>query len=159
MKRVMLFSLGLLLMTAVIMSGAVPSPSLADNASPSKPLTVSSRDKKFKTQKVEGESFVRHMKHLQQRNKGVAKAMKQLEQRGFKEAGDKGLSILATETSDVARLSLKTIRNASLQDTTFVDGDYEITFIPYDNGNPAQWVGVVYLLNPVSSYTYNANQE
>jgi hypothetical protein len=154
MKRAMRFSLGLLLVAAVIMSGRLPSPSLADESNPSKPVTALGRDKKFKTQKVEGESFVHHMKHLQQRNKGVAKAMKQLEQRGYKEASDKGLSLLATETPDVARLNLQTIRNVSLQDTTFVDGDYEITFIPYDNGNPAQWVGVVYVLNPVSSYTY-----
>lgn len=154
MKRAVLFLTVMAIMAAVFISGTLPTPSLANKTNPPPPPRVLVGDKKFKTNTVDGESFVRHMRHLRQRNKGVARAMRQLEQRGYKAAGDKGLSLLATDVSEVARFNLKTFRNASLQEETFVDGDYEITFIPYDNGNPAQWVGVVYLLNPISSYTY-----
>ena len=38
-------------------------------------------------------------------------------------------------------------RSPLLQDT-FADGDYEITFIPYDDGDPSTWEGVIFRTTP-----------
>ncbi len=125
------------------------------------PLTVlqgkieKAKERKLKTKTVEGESFVRRANQLRRQNKGVAKAMKQLEQRGYKAAIEQGASVLAVDEADTAGLNRRSRRNASLQgEEAFFGTDYEVDFISYDNGNPSQWVGVVYMLNPISAYTW-----
>src|SRR5439155_18072149 len=38
-------------------------------------------------------------------------------------------------------------RSAPTQDT-FTDGEYEVTFIPYDDGDPNTWEGIIYRFTP-----------
>lgn len=109
-----------------------------------------------------GEAGVFRAKQLRKLNKGVARAMKDAEKRGLRQAFEYGRVILGTDPQDsrlngVARSDSLTIEAVPLHPAsyrfnypqdTFTDGDYEITFIPYDDGDPNTWEGVIYRYDP-----------
>lgn len=78
---------------------------------------------------------------LRNRNKAVARAMKELEDRGMRPAFESGVSILAVSKS-------VQFRKTAAQTATIINGEYELTLIPYDDGNNATWEGVVYFNRP-----------
>ncbi len=99
---------------------------------------------------------VRRAQQLRQNNKGVARAMKDAEKRGLRPAFDRGVVVLAADpATDVARLSMPFAQPMSfMQPVSFWSsssqggGDYEITFIPYDDGDPNTWEGIIYRTGP-----------
>jgi len=96
-----------------------------------------------------GESVRLRADQLKRKNKAVAKAMKALESRGMRLASDAGVSIVAARKSgQMAKISK--------QDATIIEGDYELTLIPFDDGNNATWEGVVYFNRPEGEVVYDA---
>lgn len=88
-----------------------------------------------------GQAVALRARQLKAKNKYVAKAMKDMEKRGLKPAfEERGISILAI--SEEGSFKKMSFRGASPQD--IVDGEYEMTFMPYENGNDATWEGIVY---------------
>ncbi|MGI9065067.1 MAG: hypothetical protein ACR2HX_01490 [Pyrinomonadaceae bacterium] len=118
---------------------------------------------RLKIQTFGGEAASLRAKQLRKQHKGIARAMKDAERRGLREAFDKGTVILATDpektanSSSVVKANLVpsqldlvrpvSFRLSSPQDT-FTDGYYEITFIPYDDGDPNTWEGIIYRAGP-----------
>lgn len=112
-----------------------------------------------------GEAVELRAKQLRKTNKGVARAMKEAEERGLKPAFDQGvIIILSSEQSESSASGGSALLNsparvpASLAHAlpgsmasppqTYENGDSEITFFPYDDGNAATWEGVVYRAAP-----------
>jgi uncharacterized protein YoaH (UPF0181 family) len=122
-----------------------------------------------KTEKLErlgiqtfsGEAVSLRAKQLRKQHKGIERAMKDAEKRGLRRAFDQGRVIFATDpaktanTASVSRTPFPSsgavIRpvsfNSPAQDT-FTEGDYEITFLPYDDGDPNTWEGIIYRAGP-----------
>lgn len=103
----------------------------------------------LKLERRRGEAVSFRADQLRRKNKAVEKAMKALEGRGMRAALDAGVSIVAARKSG----QLAKISN---QETTIIDGDYELTLIPYDDGNNATWEGVVYFKRPEGEVVYDA---
>ena len=114
--------------------------------------------KGYKTLTIKGEAVAFRAVQLGRESKAVARAMKDLERRGLRRAFDKGASLIAMKNTDVARSASPVMRPASFQgSTTISDGDYEVTFISYDDGDPNTWEGIMYQRAPdVGEYTYYA---
>ena len=103
----------------------------------------------LKIEQRAGESVRLRADQLKRKNKAVAKAMKALESRGMRLASDAGVSIVAVRKSgQMAKISK--------QDATIIEGDYELTLIPFDDGNNATWEGVVYFNRPEGEVVYDA---
>lgn len=115
------------------------------------------------TQRVlRGASVVSRVQVLKEKNKGVARAMRDFEKKGFRPAFDQGISIL----NDKDRSLSDGIRSgpgdvlikASFQSETYSNDGYEMTFISYDDGNPNTWEGVIYEHDPDGyEYEYTAS--
>lgn len=117
---------------------------------------------RLKIEDFQGEAASLRAKQLRKLHKGVARAMKDAEKHGLRPAFDKGRVILATDPdrptnpgsfvgSQLRLPGSDLIRPASfksplVQDIT-QDG-YEITFIPYDDGDPNTWEGIIYRNGP-----------
>jgi hypothetical protein len=117
---------------------------------------------RLKIQSFHGEAASLRAKQLRKLHKGVDRAMKDAEKRGLRPAFEQGNVILATDpakttnVSSVSRtlfpssadlISPVSFKSPSTQDT-FTNGDIEITFIPYDDGDPNTWEGIVYRFVP-----------
>lgn len=87
------------------------------------------------------------------RNKGLARAMADMRRRGLRLDVENSISIVAFDESATARTAK--IRPVSLTQDTISEGDYEITFYTYDNGNPDTWEGIVYVRTPQEESTYS----
>jgi hypothetical protein len=113
------------------------------------------RHPNLKIQNLRGDAARLRAKQLRKLNKGVARAMRDLEKKGLREAFDQGIVVSATDPSKTAGALLgshaDTIRKVSFgtspQDT-FYDGDYEVSFFPYDDGDPNTWEGIIYRNGP-----------
>jgi hypothetical protein len=116
---------------------------------------------RLQTRDFHGEAGQLRAKQLRKLNKGVARAMKDASKRGLHEAFEHGRVILASDPEDVKSNSvvssgpsnqLSVMRPASYRfnypQDTFTDGEYEVTFIPYDDGDPNSWEGIVYRYDP-----------
>lgn len=103
----------------------------------------------LKIERRKGESVRLRADQLRRKNKAVAKAMHALENRGMRPAFEAGVSIVAARRSGQQA-------KISAQETTIIDGDYELTFIPYDDGNNATWEGVIYFKRPEGEVVYDA---
>jgi hypothetical protein len=112
----------------------------------------------FKPQIVKGESVALHARALRARNKGVARAMKDLEKKGFRQAFDQSVSFVAAKGRQTASTGSRLMRHAAFQSDqseTFYNDGYEMTFISYDDGDPNTWEGVVYEHDPdMYEYSY-----
>ena len=103
----------------------------------------------LKLERRAGEAVKFRADQLKRKNKDVAKAMSALEGRGMRLAANAGMTIVAARKSGhMAKISK--------QDTTIIDGDYELTFISYDDGNNATWEGVIYFKRPEGEVIYDA---
>jgi molybdopterin/thiamine biosynthesis adenylyltransferase len=117
---------------------------------------------RLRVQDFHGEAASLRAKQLRKLNKGVARAMKDAENRGLRQAFEHGRVILGTDpavdkTNAVARSTFPiaspgAIRPASyrfnVSQDTFADGEYEVTFIPYDDGDSNTWEGIIYRFDP-----------
>jgi hypothetical protein len=117
---------------------------------------------RLKIHDFHGEAGMLRAKQLRTVNKGVARAMKDAEKRGLRQAFEHGRVILGTDpqdsrANDVARSDSLTIEASpfrpasyrlSYPQDTFTDGEYEVTFIPYDDGDPNTWEGIIYRYDP-----------
>ena len=95
---------------------------------------------RFKTEIRNGSAVTLRAKQLRAKNKGFARAYADLIKRGGKPLFDAGVSIVAVDTS---RPSVKNAAATSVQQ--IIEGDYEMTFFPFDTGNDAIWEGAVYV--------------
>lgn len=103
----------------------------------------------LKIERRGGESVRLRADQLKRKSKAVAKAMKALESRGMRLASEAGVSIVAVrKEGQLAKISK--------QDATIINGDYELTLIPFDDGNNATWEGVVYFNRPEGEVVYDA---
>lgn len=117
---------------------------------------------RLRIQTFNGEAVSLRAKQLRKQNKGIERAMKDAEKRGLRQAFDQGRVILATDpakttnSGSVSRIPFPSsgalirpvsFRSPSVQET-FTDGDYEITFLPYDDGDPNTWEGIIYRAGP-----------
>lgn len=97
------------------------------------------------TQKtVFGSEVVARVKKLKTKNKGVARAMRDLEKKGLRPALEQSLSVLQIRKPSVSSVRSHRFLKASLQSEAFSEDGYEMTFIPYDDGDPNTWEGVIY---------------
>jgi len=110
---------------------------------------------KFKTQTLLGDGARLRANQLRKLNKGVARAMRDAERKGLHEAFDKGAVVLATNRPDagtarIPRAQLSTIRKTSFRTASqdYSDGEYEVSFLPYDDGDPNTWEGIIYRNGP-----------
>ena len=117
---------------------------------------------RLKIENFQGEAASLRAKQLRKLHKGVARAMKDAEKRGLRPAFEYGRVILATDPArtanpgSVVRVNLspsqpdlsRPISFRSPSPQTFTDGDYEITFIPYDDGDPNTWEGIIFRATP-----------
>lgn len=114
----------------------------------------------YKHRSVKGEAVGLRAKELRDKNKGVARAMKDLEKKGFRAAWDKGISLLDVKDEQTARSASGSMQPASFksQSQAITDNGYEMTFISYDDGNPNTWEGVIYEHDPnMFEYSYTAS--
>ena len=144
---------------------------VAVNASRMKPVTnppqERSAKRKDKVARLQihdyhGEAGSLRAKQLRKLSKGVARAMKDTETHGLRQAFEHGRVILGADPQDsranrVAQTDSPTINASTLRaasyrfnypQDTFTDGEYEVTFIPYDDGDPNTWEGVIYRYDP-----------
>jgi hypothetical protein len=84
--------------------------------------------------------------------------MRDLEARGLKPMWHKSVSILSIEVDVTARSmpQLGPLRPVSYTPQTIIEGDTELTFVTYDNGDPETWEGLVYVRTPYDESTYMA---
>ncbi len=118
---------------------------------------------RLKIQDFRGEAASLRARQLRKERKGVARAMKDAETRGLRQAFGHGRVIVGTDPAETDQTAAVTnsrpfpksagltlplsFKSRSHQDT-FVESDYEITFIPYDDGDPNTWEGIIYRYNP-----------
>ena len=114
---------------------------------------------RLKIQDSHGEPAATHVRQLRRLSKGIARAMQDAEKKGLRKAFEHSRVILGTEPSDnsngtarstpaISRRMQIAAYNASHPQQTFTDGEYEVTFIPYDDGDPNNWEGIIYRYNP-----------
>jgi hypothetical protein len=97
-----------------------------------------------------GASIAQRAKQLRATNKGFAKAYAQLLKRGgkplFEEAG---MSVVARDSRGPQFMKASASAAQSLS-----EGDYEMTFFPFDTGDDAVWEGAIYVRGPQSEETW-----
>jgi hypothetical protein len=111
---------------------------------------------RLRVQDFHGEASSLRAKQLRRLSKGVARAMKDAERRGLRPVFEHGRVILGTDPaadkSNAAVAFPQVIRPASYRfnfpQDTFTDGEYEVTFIPYDDGDLNTWEGIIYRFDP-----------
>jgi hypothetical protein len=130
---------------------------------PSSDVTGQSESKadqngRYKTEVRKGASVAQRAKQLRARNKGFAKAYADILKRGgtplFEEAG---VSVIVHDSkASLARDSkaspFKKVSTSVAQQLS--DGDYEMSFFPFDTGDDAVWEGTIYVRGPQSEETW-----
>ena len=123
---------------------------------------IDERRQKIQNLKVDdfhGDAASLRVRQLRRLSKGVARAMREAENRGLRGAFEHSRVILGTELPSQHKQSTRwnssTIRPSSRgtakfahRQQSFTDGEYEVTFIPYDDGDPATWEGIIYRYTP-----------
>jgi hypothetical protein len=145
MKNFARSKVGSLLVVALLLLGIPFVPSSTEANGVSKPKDKNAR---YKSKIVKGEAAALRAKELRTKNKGIARAMKDLEQKGFRQAFDQSVSVLAVKDTQISQAAPAVIRPAAFQSETFYNDGYEMTFVAYDDGNPNTWEGVVYEHDP-----------
>lgn len=109
----------------------------------------------LKIQKLTGDAARLRAKQLRKLNKGVARAMRDAEKKGLREAFNQGAVVLATDAAKTASLFARTPAGNNRKTSfgfphqdPFSDGDYEVSFFPYDDGDPNTWEGIIYRNGP-----------
>jgi hypothetical protein len=90
------------------------------------------------------QKLLARIKKLRVKNKGVARAMRDLERKGLRPALEQSLSLLQIRKRAVSRVRTSRFLKASFQSESFSEDGYEMTFISYDDGDPNTWEGVIY---------------
>lgn len=101
-----------------------------------------------------GEGVRLRAQQLRSTNKAIARAMKDLENRGLSPKWDQSLTILQTKSTSTAHIAGGAIQRVSYPQT-WTNGSYELTLITYSNGH-SQWEGIIYLHNPNEDDTYES---
>jgi hypothetical protein len=114
------------------------------------PTSKADHNARFETEIRKGASVARRATQLRATNKGFAKAYADILKRGgkplFEEAG---VSVIAR---DAKGSQFKKVSSTSAQQLS--DGDYEMTFFPFDTGNDAVWEGTIYVKGPANEGTW-----
>lgn len=145
----------LVIYALLVVSTSAFNTAAAESPQPS-PARIKAGDKKssqeimkdLKTEIRKGEAVKLRANQLRRKNKAVAQAMKDLENSGLQPAFEAGSSIIAISKSG-------NFKKAASQETTIVDGDYELTFISYNDGNNATWEGIIYFKRPEGEAVYS----
>lgn len=112
--------------------------------------TVAKRSRDLKVETRRGEAVKFRANQLKRKNKALATAMNDLQSRGLQPDFESGVSVVGVDKS-------RPIKKIVAQDeTTIIDGDYELTFFPYNNGNNATWEGIIYYRNAVGEAVFSA---
>jgi hypothetical protein len=154
-------AIALLLTCALLVASGAPGyevmgETVVANARPSSPTSQGRGTKNtqaimddLKIERRIGEAVRLRADQLRRKNKAIAKAMRELESRGMRPAFDASMSIVAVHKSgQMAKISK--------QDVIIIDGDYELTFLSYDDGNNATWEGIIYFKRPEGEVIYDA---
>jgi hypothetical protein len=144
----------LLLSAILVVAGSIPMQVVeAENDRKSLTTTETATTKRSRDLKVEarrGDAVKFRANQLKRKNKALAKALSDMQSRGLQPDFESGVSILGVDKS-------RPIKKIAAQDeTTIIDGDYELTFFPYNNGNNATWEGVIYYRNAVGEAVFSA---
>ena len=121
---------------------------------PSQNEAAKTKGQDLKIQRLTGDAAKLRAKQLRKVNKGMARAMKDAEKKRLREAFHEGVVVLATDATKTSSALAKRpdgyLRKTSLRSSpqTFSDGDYEVSFFPYDDGDPNTWEGIVYRNGP-----------
>ena len=146
MKKISLYLLSAILITCSF------SPHIwaRGNRSAVKCVQIEDRNERFKMEIKKGASIAQRAKQLRATNKGFAKAYGQLLKRGgkplFEEAG---MSVVARDSRGPQFMKASASAAQSLS-----EGDYEMTFFPFDTGDDAVWEGAIYVRGPQSEETW-----
>lgn len=106
-----------------------------------------------KIKMLHGEALRNRIEGLRNKNKGLARAMKEFEKRGRVARMNDSLVVQLTAPTTAANLKGGFLRPASyVQDIS--DGDSEIDFITY-SGDYDSWTGIVNVITPYSNDTYS----
>jgi len=112
---------------------------------------------RLKINDFHGDEAAVRVRHLRRLSKGIARAMQDAEKKGLRKAFQHSRVILANEPEKPNQAARATVprsvaRGASYSyvhtQDTFTDGEHEITFIPYDDGDADTWEGVIYRYDP-----------
>lgn len=163
MKRILLVCLSVILVTGLLPGASATGSRPADNNNSirtGQDMVLPGRSEGLQVYEFGGKRVMAEVRkglgvklratQLRKKNKGFAKAYKDLIKRGrkpiFEEAG---MTVLGVDTS---RPAIKQMAFGGSQD--IVDGDYEMSFFPVDTGNPNVWEGLVYVKGPGGDGTY-----
>lgn len=151
--KLLLVSLACLVAAAIVPSALVQSPRAAAITN------FQGRGVDRFTQKtLHGPEVVARIKKLRAKNKGVARAMRDLERKGLRPALDQSVTLLQIRKPAVSRDGTNPFLKASFQSETFSEDGYEMTFVSYDDGDPNTWEGVIYEHDPEGrEYSYTAS--
>ncbi len=106
--------------------------------------TSKKKPTRIKTQFLRGEAALQRVKQLRRESKSVARAMRDLEKKGYRPAFEQALVILGDDLDTPNEPTTPAFLQASFTQETWVHNDeYEVIFIPYDDGDPNTWEGIV----------------
>jgi hypothetical protein len=148
----------LILMACLVLAAVVPS-SLIHSPRAAAITNFQGRGLDRFTQKtLHGPAVVARIKQLRAENKGMARAMRDLERKGLRPAFDQSVTLLEIRKTAVSRERVNPFVKASFQSETFSEDGYEMTFVSYDDGDPNTWEGVIYEHDPDGNeYEYTAS--
>lgn len=107
-----------------------------------------------------GSEVIARAKKLRSKNKGVARAMRDLEKKGLRPVPEQSVSFLQARKRAASAVRTNRFLKASFQSETFSEDGYEMTFISYDDGDPNTWEGVIYEHDDNGNeYSYTATFE
>jgi hypothetical protein len=116
------------------------------------------RVKERRIEERRGEAVRLRALQLRSKNKGFARAMRDMEARGLRPVWEQSVTILSMEVETTAQSTPKSqlVRRVSYAPQTIIEGDTELTFVTYDNGNPETWEGLIYVRTSYDESTYEA---
>jgi hypothetical protein len=106
---------------------------------------------KLKTEVRTGSSVSLRVRQLLSRKKAFARAYKDMVSRGAKPAFEEhGFTILGVDLNKTVSYKKSAF---TLQDIS--DGDYEMSFFPFDDGDNSTWEGIIYVRGQYDEATYS----
>lgn len=119
------------------------------------------KNQRLRVRNLLGDDASAHVKQLRKLHKGIERAMKDAEKRGLREAFGLSAVTLANDPDQPASFTgLVPINKPSagffiqpalfspLSAQDFTQDGYEVAFIPYDDGDPNTWEGIIYRNGP-----------
>jgi hypothetical protein len=97
---------------------------------------------------LRGAEVVDRVTSLRKKNKGLARALRDLEKQHLRPAIDQGISLLHEKNQAAAGTPSNQYLKASFKPQSFSNQGYEMTFIPYDDGFAGTWEGAIYEHDP-----------